>query len=71
MGYWKNRRRVIEDFKEIGCGLLTVAFVSLPLWVMTIGWRGPVFAATSILLLAAAVALLIVVDRFLRRRRRR
>jgi hypothetical protein len=47
--------------RELGCGLLTVLFFSLPVWVLTIGWRGPVYAIGALfvlLLLVFGVALL-------------
>ena len=53
---WKNRHKIIAAVKEIGCGLLTVLFITIPVWVMTLGWRGPGFA-----LGALAVLLLVVI----------
>jgi hypothetical protein len=50
---WKHRRKIIEAINEIGCGMLTVLFITIPVWALTISWRGPIFAfgALAILLL--------------------
>jgi len=50
---WKNRHKIIAVVKELGCGLLTILFVTIPVWVLTLAWRGPVFAfgALAVLLL--------------------
>jgi hypothetical protein len=66
--YWRNRHKLWDAFKEIGCGLLTVLLFTLPLWVMTVSWRGPVFALTSLLVLGVALLAIILTSRFFRRR---
>ena len=39
--------------KDTGCGLLTILLITLPLWVITLALRGPLFAfgALAVLLL--------------------
>ena len=66
--YWRNRHRLWDAFKEIGCGLLTVIFFALPVWVLTISWRGPVYAFTSLLILGLVLLGVIFLSRLLRRR---
>lgn len=66
---WRNRGQVWEALKEIGCGLLTVMFFALPVWVLTISWRGPVFALTSLLVLGGVLAGIIAANRVFRRSR--
>jgi len=51
--------------KEIGCGLLTVLFITIPVWVMTLGWRGPVFAFGALAVLLLAVIGLGVLNRLI------
>ena len=64
------RKRILKRLrfaKEAGCGLLTVLFITLPIWVMTAAWRGPVYAVVSLavllLLVFAVAALSRAVDR--------
>jgi hypothetical protein len=54
-------RGLTISVRDLGCGFLTVLFVSLPVWVLTIAWRGPVYAIGALLvllLLAFGVAIL-------------
>lgn len=62
---WKNRHKIIAGVKEIGCGLLTVLFITIPVWVMTLGWRGPVFAFGALAVLLLAVIGLGVLNRLI------
>lgn len=66
--YWRNRHKLWDAFKEIGCGLLTVLLFTIPVWVLTISWRGPVFALTSLVVLGLALFAVIFLSRILRRR---
>ena len=56
-----NRKRGSwETFKELGCGLLTIALVTLPVMAFSLATRGPSFflkiaAIVLILLVAYAV----------------
>ena len=43
--------------KDLGCGLLTVLLITLPVWVVTASWRGPIYAVRSLFLILAAVIL--------------
>jgi len=54
--------------KELGCGILTVLLITLPVWVMTTAWRGPFYAVRSLLLILAAVAILAFMSRAIERR---
>jgi hypothetical protein len=51
----KSRRKFIEAVQELGCGLLTVLFVTIPLWALTLAWRGPLFAFGALAVLLAVV----------------
>jgi hypothetical protein len=65
----KNRLRdLTSSTRDLGCGLLTVLFISLPVWVLTIGWRGPVFAVGALLVLLALVFAVAFLSRLLERR---
>lgn len=64
---WHDRRWLRGAVAEIGCGLLTVLLITIPLWVFTVATRGPGFA---LMVMAAMVALLIglgLLSRWLRR----
>jgi len=52
---WNNRHKIIDAVKEIGCGLLTVLFITIPVWVLTLAWRGPGFAFGALVLLLLVV----------------
>ena len=39
--------------KDLGCTMLTVLFVSIPLWVISVSWRGPLFAIGALVVLLA------------------
>lgn len=57
---WRNRRWVKDALSEIGCGLLTMLFVTIPLWVITLATRGPGFALAvlgGLVLVFAVIAL--------------
>lgn len=64
----KNRLRDLSVLtRDLSCGLLTVLFISLPVWILTIGWRGPVYAIGALLVLLAAVFGVALLSRFLER----
>ena len=64
----KNRLRDLTvSTRDLGCGLLTVLFISLPVWVLTIAWRGPVYAIGALLVLLALVFGVALLSRFLER----
>ena len=51
----------MKRISDLGCGVLTLLFILLPVWVMTTAWRGPVYAVGAlavIFVLVIAVALL-------------
>jgi len=48
--------------------LLTILFISLPVWVLTIGWRGPLFAIGALLVLLLLVVGVALLNRCLERR---
>jgi hypothetical protein len=60
-------RDLTGSTRDLGCGLLTVLFISLPVWVLTIGWRGPVFAVGALLVLLVLVFGVALLNRFLER----
>jgi hypothetical protein len=41
---WRNRKWLKDAASELGCGLLTMLLVTIPLWVITLATRGPGFA---------------------------
>jgi hypothetical protein len=48
-------RNITLSARDLGCGMLTVLFITLPVWVLTIGWRGPVYAVGALLVLLVLV----------------
>jgi hypothetical protein len=52
MGWMKNR---LEAIQELGCGILTLLFISLPVWVLTTAWRGPLYAVGALIVLFSLV----------------
>jgi hypothetical protein len=62
-----NLRDLTVSTRDLGCGLLTVLFISLPVWVLTIGWRGPVYAIGALLVLLGLVFGVALLSRFLER----
>jgi hypothetical protein len=60
-------RELSSSTRDLGCGLLTILFISLPVWVLTIGWRGPIFAVGALLVLAALVSGVALLNGFLER----
>jgi hypothetical protein len=60
-------RELTASTRDIGCGLLTVLFISLPVWVLTIGWRGPVYAIGALLVLLGLVIAIALLGRLLER----
>jgi hypothetical protein len=63
-----NLRNLSASTRDLGCGLLTVLFISLPVWVLSIGWKGPIFAAVALLVLLALVFGVAFLNRLLERR---
>jgi hypothetical protein len=45
----------LTALKDTGCGLLTILLITLPLWVITLALRGPVFALGALLVLVLVV----------------
>jgi hypothetical protein len=61
----------MQKTRDLGCGILTVLLITLPVWVLTTAWRGPLYAARGLLLIAAAVVILAFISRSLDRRAKR
>jgi hypothetical protein len=55
--FWRNRKWLKDAASELGCGLLTMLLVTIPLWVITLATRGPGFA---MMVLAGMLLLLLV-----------
>ena len=55
--------------KDVGCGILTVLLITLPVWVVTAAWRGPFYAVRSLLLILVIVIVIAIVSREIDRRR--
>ena len=53
--------------KDLGCTILTVLFVSIPLWVVSIAWRGPLFAMVALIVLLALVFGAAMISKFFSR----
>ncbi|MCX6029097.1 MAG: hypothetical protein NT169_07315 [Chloroflexi bacterium] len=51
----KNLRNRLAAVWERGCGILTILLITLPLWVMTLAFRGPLFAIGALAVLFAVV----------------
>lgn len=45
----------LTSLKDAGCGLLTILLITLPLWVITLALRGPVFALGALAVLVLVV----------------
>jgi hypothetical protein len=60
-------RDMASSTRDLGCGLLTILFISLPVWVLSLGWRGPLFAIGSLIVLFALVFGIALLNRFLER----
>ena len=60
-------RNLTLSARDLGCGMLTVLFITLPVWVLTIGWRGPVYAVGALLVLLALVFGVALLNRILER----
>ena len=45
----------LTALKDTGCGLLTILLITLPLWVITVALRGPVFALGALAVLVLVV----------------
>ena len=45
----------LTALKDTGCGLLTILLITLPLWVITLALRGPIFALGALLVLVLVV----------------
>jgi hypothetical protein len=60
-------RNLTSSTRDLGCGLLTILFISLPVWVLTIGWRGPLFAIGALMVLLALVVGVALLNRYLER----
>lgn len=68
MNLWRNRRWLRDALSEIGCGLLTVLLITIPLWVFTVAARGPAFALAALAVLLAVLIAVAVLSRWIRRR---
>jgi hypothetical protein len=60
-------RDLTSSTRDLGCGLLTILFISLPVWVLTLAWRGPLFAVVALTVLLALVFGVALLNRFLDR----
>lgn len=60
-------RAITASIKDTGCGLLVVLFISLPVWVLTLAWRGPLFAIGALVVLLAVVIGVAFLNRLLER----
>jgi carbon starvation protein CstA len=60
-------RDLTASTRDLGCGLLTVLFISLPVWVLSLAWRGPLFAIVALLVLLALVFGVAFLNRLLER----
>jgi hypothetical protein len=52
------QRRILKrlsSIRDTGCGLLTILLITLPVWVISIALRGPVFALGALVVLALVV----------------
>jgi hypothetical protein len=65
---WRNREWVKGALSELGCGLLTMLFVTVPLWVITLATRGPAFALGVLGGLVLLFVVLALTSKYFRRR---
>jgi hypothetical protein len=45
----------MTKIKDLGCTVLTILFISIPIWVISVAWKGPFFAIVALLVLLALV----------------
>jgi hypothetical protein len=55
LNVWRNRHKIAAAVRELGCGFLTVLFITIPVWVLTLAWRGPAFALAALAVLLAVL----------------
>jgi hypothetical protein len=48
----------MRRIRETGCGILTILLITMPVWVITTAWRGPVYAAGALLVILSIVVAL-------------
>lgn len=65
---WRNRQWMKGALSEVGCGLLTMLFVTIPLWVITLATRGPGFALAVLAGLALLFIAIAVGSKFFKRK---
>ncbi len=65
----RNFRSRLAAVWERGCGILTILLITLPLWVMTLAFRGPLFAIGALAVLFAVVIGFGAIGRWLNRDR--
>jgi len=59
----------MTKIRELGCGILTVLLITLPVWVVTAAWRGPFYAVRSLLLILGVVIVIALLGRFIDQKR--
>ena len=64
---WRNREWLKGAFSELGCGMLTMLLVTIPLWVITLATRGPGFALAVLGGLVVVFALIAVTSKYFRK----
>jgi hypothetical protein len=57
----------LRGLTERGCAILVVLLVTMPLWVMSLAWRGPLYTLAALALLALVVAALSALERWLKK----
>jgi hypothetical protein len=65
----KNLRNRLAAAWERGCALCVILLVTLPLWVMTLAWRGPLYALAALVVLFLLVFGWSALGRWLGRRK--
>jgi hypothetical protein len=57
------RRKPTQLLRERGCGILVFLLITMPVWVMSISWRGPLFAAGALVVLLVIVFVMATMHR--------
>jgi hypothetical protein len=65
---WRNRQWMKGALSEIGCGLMTMLFVTVPLWVITVATRGPGFAMAVLAGLVLVFVAIAATSKFFKRK---
>jgi hypothetical protein len=59
-------RPPLQRIRDTGCSLLTILLVTLPFWVISMAWRGPLFALGALAVLMLLVLGFAALNKYLK-----